>query len=146
VAAAKSLGTYPPTYVGLSHLPFELSSQYPILAQIKQQLTSAVADPRFTEYTAEAYSAWALFALSATECGANLTPDCVLSKAGAHSDWTGGGLTPPVSTAPNAKPSNCWLVIRLTTTGWVYDKKITDPDNGAYNCDPKNTAIVKTFT
>ena len=28
----------PPTYVGLSHLPFELSGQFPVLAQIKQQL------------------------------------------------------------------------------------------------------------
>ena len=66
VQAAKSLGTYPPTYVGLSHLPFELSDQFPILAEIKEQLTAAVANPRFTEYTAEAYSAWSLFALSAT--------------------------------------------------------------------------------
>ena len=56
----------PPTYVGLSHLPFELSDQFPILAEIKEQLTAAVANPRFTEYTAEAYSAWSLFALSAT--------------------------------------------------------------------------------
>ncbi len=147
VQAAKSLGTYPPTYVGLSHLPFELSDQFPILAEIKQQLTSAVANPRFTEYTAEAYSAWSLFALSATQCGADLTSDCVLQKAGAHTDWTGAGLTPPVSTSPsNNKPSNCWLVIRLTTNGWVYDKKITAPDNGLYNCDPKNTVTVQSFT
>jgi hypothetical protein len=146
-AAAKSLGTYPPTYVGLSHLPFELSDQFPILADIKEQLTAAVANPRFTEYTAEAYSAWSLFALSATQCGADLTSACVLQKAGAHTDWTGAGLTPPVSTSPtNSKPSSCWLVIRLTPSGWVYDKKITDPDNGLYNCDPKNTVTVPSFT
>ncbi len=147
VQAAKSLGTYPPTYVGLSHLPFELSDQFPILAEIKQQLTSAIANPRFTEYTAEAYSTWSLFALSATQCGADLTSDCVLQKAGAHTDWTGAGLTPPVSTSPsNNKPSNCWLVIRLTTNGWVYDKKVTAPDNGLYNCDPKNTVTVQSFS
>ena len=147
VQAAKSLGTYSPTYVGLSHLPFELSDQFPILADIKQQLTSAVASPRFTEYTAEAYSAWSLFALSATQCGADLTSACVLQKAGAHTDWTGAGLTPPVSTSPtNSKPSNCWLVIRLTTNGWVYDKKITAPDSGLYNCDAKNTVTVPSFT
>jgi hypothetical protein len=147
VQAAKSLGTYPPTYVGLSHLPFELSDQYPILADIKKQLTSAVANPRFTEYTAEAYSAWSLFALSATQCGADLTSACVLEKAGAHTDWTGAGLTPPVSTSPtNNKPSNCWLVIRLTPNGWVYDKKITSPDNGLYNCSPNNTVTVQSFT
>ncbi len=147
VQAAKSLGTFPPTYVGLSHLPFELSDKFPILAEIKQQLTSAVANPRFTEYTAEAYSAWALFALSATQCGADLTSACVLAKAGSHTDWTGAGLTPPVSTNPsNSKPSDCWLVIRLTANGWVYDQKITSPDNGVYNCDPKNTVTVKSYT
>jgi Periplasmic binding protein len=146
VQAAKSLGTYPPTYAGLSHLPFELSGQFPVLQEIKDQLNAAVTNPRFTEYTAEAYSAWTLWAQSATACGSQLTSDCVLQKAGAHTDWTGGGLTPPVSTAPDAKPSNCWLLIRLTTTGWVYDKKVTDPDNGVYNCDPKNTVKVQSYT
>ncbi|HEX4018006.1 MAG TPA: branched-chain amino acid ABC transporter substrate-binding protein, partial [Frankiaceae bacterium] len=117
------------------------------LKDIKEQLTAAVANPRFTEYTAEAYSAWSLFALSATQCGSNLTSDCVLQKAGAHTDWTGAGLTPPVSTSPtNSTPSDCWLVIRLTPNGWVYDKKITTPNSGLYNCDPKNTVTVKTFT
>jgi hypothetical protein len=147
VAAAKSLGTYPPTYVGLSHLPFELSSQFPVLAEIKAQLTAAVSHPRFTEYTAEAYSAWTLWAQSATACGSTLTVDCVLAKAGAHTDWTGGGLTPPVSTSPSSiTPTNCWLVIKLTTTGWSYDKQITQPNKGVYNCDPKNTQTVKSYS
>ena len=48
--------------------------------------------------------------------------------------------------AADATPSNCWLLIRLTTTGWVYDKKVTDPDNGVYNCDPKNTITVQSYT
>jgi hypothetical protein len=147
VDAAKSLGTYPPTYVGLAHLPFELSDQYPVLKEIKDQLNAAVSNPRFTEYTAEAYSAWTLWAKSATDCGANLTQDCVLQKAGAYTDWTGGGLTPPVSTSPsNTTASNCWLVIKLTPTGWVYDKKVTNPNQDVYNCDPKNTVKVPSFS
>jgi hypothetical protein len=84
-------------------LPFELSDQYPILKAIKDQLNAAVTNPRFTEYTSEAYSAWTLFAQSATACGANLTSDCVLSKAGAHTDWTGGGLTPPFVHQPERR-------------------------------------------
>jgi ABC-type branched-subunit amino acid transport system substrate-binding protein len=147
VAAAKSLGSYPPSYVGLSHLPFELSDQFPVLAEIKTQLNAAVSSPRFTEYTTEAYSAWTLWAQSATACGATLTVDCVLAKAGAHTDWTAGGLTPPVSTSPsNTTPTDCWLVIKLTATGWTYDKAITQPNNGVYNCDAKNTVTVKSYT
>jgi ABC-type branched-subunit amino acid transport system substrate-binding protein len=146
-AAAKSLGIYPPSYVGLSHLPFELSGDFPVLAEIKSQLTAAVSNPRFTEYTTEAYSAWTLWAQSATACGSNLTVDCVLAKAGVHSDWTAGGLTPPVSTSPsNTKATDCWLVIKLETTGWVYDKKVTRPNKGVYNCDPRNTVKVHSYT
>jgi ABC-type branched-subunit amino acid transport system substrate-binding protein len=147
VAAAKSLGSYPPSYVGLSHLPFELSADFPVLAEIKAQLQDAVSSPRFTEYTTEAYSAWTLWAQSATACGSDLTVDCVLAKAGAHTDWTAGGLTPPVSTSPsNTKATDCWLVIKLETTGWVYDRKVTQPNQGVYNCDPRNTVKVPSFT
>ena len=39
-----------------------------------------------------AFSAWPLWAESATECGSDLTVKCVLQKAGAHKDWTAGGL------------------------------------------------------
>jgi ABC-type branched-subunit amino acid transport system substrate-binding protein len=146
VQAAKALGTFPPTYVGLGHLPFELSSSFPVLQQIKDQLNAAVKNPRYTEFTQFSYIAWALWAQSATECGNDLTQDCVLQKAGAHTDWTGGGLTPPVSTDPTASQiSNCFLVVRLTTSGWVYDKKVTDPNNGVYNCDPKNVARVQSY-
>jgi ABC-type branched-subunit amino acid transport system substrate-binding protein len=147
VAAAKSLGTYPPSYVGLSHLPFELSDDFPVLAEIKSQLKAAVSSPRFTEYTTEAYSAWTLWAQSATACGSDLTVNCVLEKAGAHTDWTAGGLTPPVSTSPsNTTANECWLVIKLEATGWVYDKKVTQPNKGVYNCDPKNVVKVQSFT
>jgi len=146
VQAAKALGTFPPVYVGLGHLPFELADQFPVLRQIKAQLTAAVANPRFTEFTQLSYSAWALWAQSATACGSNLTQDCVLQKAGSHTDWTGGGITPPVSTDPAAKAiSDCELIIKLTPTGWVYDKKTTNPNNGVYNCDPKNTAAVQSY-
>ena len=73
--------------------------------------------------------------------------DCVLQKAGAHSDWTGGGLTPPVSTDPTSTtPTDCWLAIKLETTGWTYDKKVTQPNKGVYNCDPKNTVKVQSYT
>ena len=62
VAGGEVAGHVPRPYVGLSHLPFELSDRFPMLADIKEQLTAAVANPRFTEYTAEAYSAWTLLA------------------------------------------------------------------------------------
>jgi hypothetical protein len=149
VQAAKASSTpFPPSYVGFSHLPFELSSdpKYPVLSEIKTQLKAAVKNPRFTDFTASSYSAWMLWAQSATACGSNLTEDCVLQKAGSHTDWTGGGLYPPTNTSPKAPQVNkCWLLVRLTPAGWVYDQKVTNPTDGLYNCDPKNVAAVKSY-
>jgi hypothetical protein len=147
-AAAAASTPFPASYVGFSHLPFELSSdpKYPVLNEIKTQLKAAVKNPRFTDFTASSYSAWMLWAQSATACGSTLTEACVLAKAGAHTDWTGGGLYPPTNTSPaNPQVTQCWLVVRLTPTGWVYDKKVTNPNSDVYNCDPKNVATVNTF-
>ena len=83
---------------------------------------------------------------SATACGSNLTNECVLAKAGAHKDWTGGGLYAPVNTDPkDPQVSKCWLLIKLTPNGWEYAKKETNPNQDVYNCDPKNVAAVKSY-
>ena len=142
VDSAKSLGTFPPSYVALNYLPFELSDQSPALKEIKTQLTATVSKPQYTQFTSEAYSSWTLFAKAATACGANLTQDCVLQKAGSETAWTGGGIQPPVSTSPSASSmSDCVAIVRLTTGGWVYDKAVTQPNKDFYNCDPKNVAV-----
>ncbi len=74
VQAAKALGTFPNSYVGFSHLAFEMDpAKFPILAQVKSILSAAVAKPRFTDFTASSFSAWALWAKEATACGSNLT-------------------------------------------------------------------------
>ncbi|HEX4432738.1 MAG TPA: ABC transporter substrate-binding protein [Frankiaceae bacterium] len=145
VAASKTV-SFPPTYAALQHLPFELSSQFPVMAQAESIMKTAVAKPQLADFTAIAFDAWTLWAKSATACGSTLTLDCVLGKAGAETAWTGGGMFPPVVTSPDhPKTSSCLLEMRLTTSGWVYDKKVTDPDNGVYNCDSKNLATVKTY-
>ncbi len=147
VKAAQALGTFPPTYIGFSHLPFELAGpQYPVLTQIKDILNASISSPRFTDFTASSFSAWALWAKEATACGSDLTSACVLQKAAAETAWTGGGLYAPVNLDPiHPQIAKCWLDIRLTTNGWVYDKKVTNPDNGVYNCDPKNVVAVKSY-
>jgi hypothetical protein len=147
VQAAKALGTFPNQYVGFSHLAFEMDPvKYPVLAQVKKILSDAIAKPRFTDFTASSMSAWALWAKEATACGDNLTQDCVLQKAEAETNWTGGGLYPPLNlSTTNPNIAQCWLLIKLTTSGWQYDQKITNPNQGPYNCDPKNVTKVNTF-
>jgi Periplasmic binding protein len=145
VASANSVA-YPPTYVALSHLPFQLSNQFPVMAQAESIVKAVKPNPDLGDFTALAFNAWALWAKSATACGSNLTVACVLQKAGSETSWTAGGMFPPVTTSPeHPKGSPCLLEMRLTPKAWVYDKAVTNPDNGVYNCDPKNVATVKTY-
>jgi ABC-type branched-subunit amino acid transport system substrate-binding protein len=143
VQAAKALGTFPPVYVELSYLPFAAGVDTPATKEIKSQLSSTVSVPKYTQFTLESYDSWLLFATSATACGDNLTQACVLQKAASHTDWTAGGISPPVSTSPDAKQINdCVAIVRLTTSGWVFDKAVTQPNDGFFNCDPKNISTV----
>ncbi|HEX4015334.1 MAG TPA: ABC transporter substrate-binding protein [Frankiaceae bacterium] len=144
-AAAKSLGSFPPSYVQFGALPFDLDSQFPVLQQTENIVKSAVPNAKLTAFTDSAFSAWTLWAESATECGSNLTSACVLQHAQQHTDWTAGGLYPAHSTALDAKASPCITVVKLTTSGFVYDKAVTRPTDGVFNCDPANVKTVKTY-
>jgi hypothetical protein len=147
VQAAKALGTFPNTWTGFSHLAFEMDPvKFPIIAQVKSILRASIAHPRYTDFTASSMSAWALWAQEATACGSTLTSACVLQKAAAQTAWTGGGLYAPLNLDPvHPNVAQCWLDIRLTPAGWVYDQKVTNPNNGVYNCDPKNVTKVSSF-
>ena len=37
---------------------------------------------------------------------------------------------------------DCLVLMRLTPNGFVYDEKITKPNSGPFNCDPKNLTPV----
>jgi hypothetical protein len=143
VKAAQTLKTFPNIYINLDYLPFEVGDSVPAIKAIKTQLAAAVSQPKYTQFTLESYSSWLLFATAAKSCADNLTQDCVLQKAGSQTDWTAGGISPPVSTSPDAKDiTDCTALIRLTANGWVYDKAVTRPNNGFFNCDPANIATV----
>jgi hypothetical protein len=140
VAAAKKT-KFPPTYVGLAHLPFNFVS--PATTDIKNIMSAQFANPEYTDFTALAFNAWTLWAKSAMACGANLTQQCVLDKSGAITNWTAGGFYAPTTLAPGHQHySDCILLIRLTTNGWVYDRAATKPNQGAYNCSEANVGKV----
>ena len=144
IGAAKATPVFPPSYVQFGALPFELADQYPVLKQTENIVRAAVSNPKLTSFTLSSFSAWTLWAQSATECGNNLTMDCILQKAKAHTNWTAGGLYPPQNIQTGAA-SPCIALVRLTPTGFVYDKKVTAPTDGPFNCDPENLKQVKTY-
>jgi ABC-type branched-subunit amino acid transport system substrate-binding protein len=146
IAAAKST-SFPPTWVYFNHIPFELADQFPVMKQVKNILAAGVSSPKYTDFTMLAFNAWTLWAESATECGSTLTSDCVLKKAGAHKDWTAGGLFPARDTSPsNPHQPKCLVLMKVTPGGFVYDKDVTKPTDGIYNCDDANVVkLDKTY-
>jgi ABC-type branched-subunit amino acid transport system substrate-binding protein len=142
--AAKALGTFPPTYVQFNALPFDLKDKYPVLQQTESIVKSAVSNPKLTGFTLSAINAWMLWATSAKACGDTLTQDCVLQKAQEHTDWDAGGLYPKLNIkAQTATP--CIIAVKLTNTGFQYDEKVTNPTDGAFNCNPENLKKVQTY-
>jgi hypothetical protein len=85
-------------------------------------------------------SSWLLFAQAASACGSDLTGECLLSKAAATPEWTGGGLHAR-QTPGNTEPSPCMLLLGLDETGFVYKEEETAPTDGdgIFNCDETNT-------
>ncbi len=146
IAAVKTIGAIPKTYQYFSHLPFEMDSNA-VVKQIKSIMTAGTSGPTYTDFTALAFNAWTLWAKSATACGNTLTQDCVLQKAATESTWTAGGLFPPRNTDPkNPLQPTCYVIMDVTPNGFVYDKDVTQPNNGIYNCDPKNVVpLTKTY-
>jgi hypothetical protein len=84
-------------------------------------------------------SSWLLFATAATACGSDLTAECLLERASATTDWTGGGLHAR-QTPGNTDPSPCMLLLGLDDTGFVYKEDATAPTDGdgLFNCDESN--------
>ena len=89
----------------------------------------------------QAWSAWLLFAKAAKACGNDLTRTCMYDNAKKVTSWTGGGLH--ATTDPGAgTSSDCYAIEQATPSGF---KLVTDtkPNDGIFNCSPKNVYTLK---
>ena len=86
---------------------------------------------------AQALSGLLLFATAASECGSDLTRECLLENAGSVEDWTAGGLHSP-TTPGNTLAPECGIMVKFTTDGFAYDEEATDPNEGVFNCSADN--------
>jgi ABC-type branched-subunit amino acid transport system substrate-binding protein len=137
--AAARVTQFPTTYVQIGHWPFEMADRNAAAAQVVRVLHASDPAAATTEFTASAFNAWLLWAKSATECGSTLTTDCVLAKAAANRNWSAGGLFPAHDVNPaTAHMVNCFALMRVTRSGFVYDEKATQPNQSIYNCSPNN--------
>ena len=147
-AAAKALGSFPPSYVQFNAIPFDLANKYPAVQQAIDIVHGAVPNGKLTTFTLSSLSAWLLWAKSATACGSTLTVACVLQKASSESAWNAGGVYPTQDLRPgHSHAAGCIAMVKLTASGFAYDEKLTQPTAGKepFNCDPENVKGVKTY-
>jgi ABC-type branched-subunit amino acid transport system substrate-binding protein len=141
IAGNDSLDDYP-TWVETIVYPFELAADNPPTQQFLQIMDAHISgwsnDPK--ALAVEAFSSWLLWAKAATECGSDLSRDCVLEKAESVGTWDGGGITSPQEVPSQGSPSApfCAAILRATTDGFVYDEELTQPNEGIFNCDEAN--------
>ncbi|KPI05214.1 hypothetical protein OK074_0352 [Actinobacteria bacterium OK074] len=112
--------------------PLEKEADNPATAQLVALFKKYAPGSQVTFPAVHAFSAWLLFATSASQC-AELTRKCVYDNAKKQTAWTGGGLQAPVDLSSSTEPVKCFNVEQATAKGWVpADFKPTD---GAYRCD-----------
>jgi hypothetical protein len=133
------------TWVAVHYFPFELAAQN---APTKQYVDIMAADDPGAKPASlglQGWDAWLLFATAARDCGSNLTRACVLEKAAAHPDWTGGGLKAFGSTSTTDRHmSQCYMLLKATSAGFAPDPSFLPATSGSFNCDPANVVPLKT--
>ena len=132
----------PPVYVGTTFWPLAVASQNPSTEELVTIMHKYAKGDAVDFDDEEGAEAWLLWAKSASACGANLTVTCVLEHAAATKNWDAGGIQAPIASLTlsneNPQPSPCYAMLQLTPKGIVYDKKLTDPTQSIWNCNPKN--------
>jgi ABC-type branched-subunit amino acid transport system substrate-binding protein len=120
-------------------VPFELASTHPATKQFLDILAKYVPGAQPKALGINAWSSWLLWATAAKACGSELTRTCLLDHAKSVTQWNGGGLHAPTHPGnASGSFSPCFLLMRATPTGFVYDKTMTKPTDDIFNCDPKN--------
>jgi hypothetical protein len=127
----------PNLYIQSQFHPFELAADNKATQDYLDLMEQYNPDGKVAGLGVQALSSYLLFAQAATECGSELTAECLLENAEAAADWTGGGLHAP-QTPGNEVPSDCYLLLGLESSGFFYNEEATEPTDGVYNCSPDN--------
>ena len=133
----QAAGTEANLYIQSVFVPMEMADENKATQDYLDLMDQYNPDGKVALLGMQGISSWLLFAKAATECGSELTPDCLLDQAAAQEDWTGGGLHSR-QTPGNTEPSPCFLILSLDEDGYYYNEDATQPNEGIYNCDEEN--------
>ena len=129
----------PNLYIQSAFYPFELASENKATQDYLDLMEQYNSGGKVAGLGVQSMSAFLMFARAATECGSDLTSDCLLEQAAALTDWTGGGLHAPTT---NEEPTGCYLLLGLDGDGFFYNEEATQPTDDVFNCDPESVVQV----
>ncbi|WP_308165116.1 ABC transporter substrate-binding protein [Nocardia noduli] len=114
-------------------VPFEKAETVTATHQVKAIFDEYAPNTRMSFPQLRAISAWLLFAMSAAECGDDLTRRCLYDAASSETSWTAGGLQGRIDLSNPLVPKSCFNVEQATTEGW----RPADftPDTGLFRCN-----------
>jgi hypothetical protein len=135
--AEEAASVAPNLYIQSQFHPFELAEDNKATQDYLDLMEQYNPEGKVALLGVQAMSSYLLFAQAATECGSDLTPECLLENAEAAAEWTGGGLHSP-QTPGNEEPSACFLVLTLGPEGFFFNEEATQATDGVYNCEPDN--------
>jgi len=132
----------PPVYVETQWWPLALASQNPSTEELVTTMHKYAKGDAIDFDDEIGAESWLLWAKSASACGTSLTVTCVLNHSAATKNWDAGGIQAPTKSLTlsneDPQPSPCFALLQLTAKGITYDKKLTDPTQSIWNCNPKN--------
>ncbi len=128
-----------PIYSAATTYPLDLADENPTATRFIKLEKAAFGKVDPSHVTP--WITWLLFAKSASTCD-ELTVKCVIDNATTDKAYTAGGLMAPIDLSDPTKPNQCLAVNKISGDGIVYDRKLTQPTDGVFNCDPKNVVPI----
>ncbi len=128
-------------YIRSAFYPFEEAEEGSPTQQYLDAFAEYLPNGKNRTYLGlQAFSAWLLFAQSASECGNDLTRKCVYDNAKAVTDWTGGGLHSKQNPGAGT-PATCFALELATPSG--FELVDIDANDGIFRCEPGSTYKLK---
>lgn len=112
--------------------PPQLADESPATRQLQDLYAKYAPDAVISLPAIRAFSAWLLFAKTASACGAELTRTCLVTTAQKETAWTGGGLHTPNDLSAEDPAPTCFNVMQATPDGW--QRPEFGANNGLFRC------------
>jgi ABC-type branched-subunit amino acid transport system substrate-binding protein len=129
-AAANTDGAMDNVYIRSAFIPFEEAAENDATQDYIDLIEADGGD--VSVLGMQATSSFLFWAQAASECGAQLTRECVLEKMAAITSWTAGGLHAETNPGENHPPS-CNALLKLEGNGYV---RVAPEEPGEFACDP----------